>query len=72
MEMQAFALRMLLGPGHGVDDDHEDDDHGEDAAADPHVHEEDNTRWLRIVAVFVILVSGLAGGLPPLFSKVRR
>jgi hypothetical protein len=31
----------------------------------------DATIWLRIVAIFVILISGLAGGLPPLFSKVR-
>jgi hypothetical protein len=69
MKPQIIAMRMLLGPGHGLDD-HEDDEHEGDAAEEEHDHEEDNTKWLRIVAVFVILVSGLVGGLPPLFSKV--
>jgi ABC-type nickel/cobalt efflux system permease component RcnA len=67
MELRA-VMRALCGPGHVMNDDHEHD-HDEDPAAED-AHAEDATKWLRIVAVFVILVSGLAGGLPPLFSKV--
>jgi hypothetical protein len=75
MELHNFAMRMLLGSGHELDA-HGDDGHEDDAALDPyldvHEHDEDTTKWLRIVAIFVILVSGLVGGLPPLFSKVRH
>jgi zinc transporter 1/2/3 len=49
------------------------DDHGDDHDDDDDVFEgEGNTLNLRIIAIFVILLGGLIGGFPPIFTPLFR
>ena len=61
-----FTTRALLQAAPVVD--------GGNTLGSPSVEEEpsDPTLDIRIAAIFCILVAGLAGGLPPLFMKVRN
>ncbi|KXZ44705.1 hypothetical protein GPECTOR_63g32 [Gonium pectorale] len=63
MSRQLLA-RSLLG-GLDLPGEHDEHDEHEDG-----VHE--NTKPLRIAAIFIILATGLIGGFPPLFLKVFR
>lgn len=63
-----WVLRALLEEEHHDGDEHDghDDDH--------HGHEDghsDDTFDIRIIAIFVILLAGIIGGLVPLYVKVR-
>ncbi len=74
--VQRLALRVLLGPGHShVVEEEEDHDHAGETEGEHDDHDEEghgSTQTIRIIAIFVILASGLIGGLPPLFMKVLR
>ncbi len=64
MRVLLHSAMPLIGAGEGVEDDH-DHEHDHD-----HAHEHDATKTLRIVGLFLILLAGLAGSVPPLLMKV--